>query len=175
MPRAVGESFGGRTIEQFKATFFDSEKVIRAMDRATRRNLSRAGAFVRRSARQSIKKAPKADPKTGKILKGRRKKGAIVVDATALPGKPPFGHGQQKLKKFVFFAYDADRKTMIVGPAKLDGTRGGGPEFIEYGGPTTIRTRRGRARSVRFHGNPFMRPALDAGLEQVRKLYHNCI
>jgi len=39
--------------------FFDSKKVVSATDRATRRVLSRFGAFVRRTAKQSIRKRKK--------------------------------------------------------------------------------------------------------------------
>ena len=39
--------------------FFDSKKVRRSVDRATRRVLSRFGSFVRRTARSSIRKRKK--------------------------------------------------------------------------------------------------------------------
>ncbi|HOM77081.1 MAG TPA: hypothetical protein PLE88_11240, partial [Anaerohalosphaeraceae bacterium] len=40
--------------------FFDSPKVIRAVDKSTRKVLSRFGAFVRRTAKQSIRKRKKS-------------------------------------------------------------------------------------------------------------------
>jgi len=39
-----------------KQMFFDTKAVMRATDKATRRVLSKFGAFVRRSARSSIRK-----------------------------------------------------------------------------------------------------------------------
>jgi hypothetical protein len=168
---AVAPGFGGRSVGGFKSTFFDADVVLRAMDRTTRKALSKAGAFIRQRARTSIRKAPKADVRTGRVLKGRRKKGMAVTDAVAPPGQPPFGHGDQKLKRLIFFAYEPEAQTVVIGPAKFQSQRGGGPEFLEYGGNTTIRNRRGKARREVFRGNPFMNPAMEAEMPNVMKFF----
>jgi len=68
---------------EIKQLFFDSPKVVRAVDRTTRRVLSKFGAFVRRTARSSIRKRKRISE----------------------PGSPPSSHSGL-LKKFIFFGYD---------------------------------------------------------------------
>ena len=80
-----------------KRMFFDRQAVISKVDAATRRVLSRFGAFVRRSAKSSIRKRKKAAP----------------------PGQPPSSH-TGLLKKFIFFGYDADRRSVVIGPTRLN-------------------------------------------------------
>jgi len=76
-----------------KSAFFDSEKVLKSVDAATRRVLSKMGAFVRQRARTFIRKAPKINTKTGeRVKRGRRAKGLKVHDAIAPPGQPPYYH-----------------------------------------------------------------------------------
>ena len=45
----------GMKVKAAKGLFFDRARVINAVDRTTRRNLSRFGAFVRQRARSSIR------------------------------------------------------------------------------------------------------------------------
>lgn len=171
MSVAPGGDGGGRSVGAFKSSFFDADVVIRAMDRTTRKALSKAGAFIRQRAMTSIRKAPKANARTGIVARGRRKKGVVVVDAVARPGEPPYGHGDQKLKRLLFFAYDADAQSVIIGPAKFQNAHGGGPEFLEYGGSTVLRNRKGKTRPAVFHGNPVMAPALEAEMPNVMKFF----
>ena len=77
---------------EVKQLFFDSPKVVRAVDRTTRRVLSKFGAFVRRTARSSIRK---------------RKR-------TSEPGSPPSSH-TGLLKRFIFFGYDAQKRSVVIG------------------------------------------------------------
>jgi len=133
-------------IDKFKGAFFDSEKVLREVDKTTRKSLSRFGAYVRQGSRQSIRK---------------RK-------ASSLPGQPPSSH-TGLLKKFIFFAYDADTKSVVIGPALLGGKLGDVTEALEHGG-TTMMTRRVRVRGRRerrrvrlqIKARPFMQPAFEA-------------
>ena len=62
--------------------FFDSRHVMNRVDKATRSVLSKFGAYVRRTARRSIRK------------RKRRSR----------PGKPPSSHSGL-LKRFIFFGY----------------------------------------------------------------------
>lgn len=108
-------AFIGLKIDQAKGLFFDRGKVVSAEDRATRRVLPRFGAFVRKTAKGSMRKAKKS----------------------ADPGKPPKSH-EGLLKKFLFFVYDRLRRSVIIGPALLNQLAGGGdqpvPELLEEGG-----------------------------------------
>lgn len=117
---------------KIKYLFFDSPKVIRAVDKSTRKVLSKFGAFVRRSARQSIRK---------------RKR-------TSAPGSPPSSH-TGLLKRFIFFGYDPDQKSVVIGPVPLN-QRGKTPSTLEYGGRATV-----RRKQVQISPRPFMGPAME--------------
>jgi len=107
--------------------FFDSREVTRHIDKATRRVLSRFGAYVRANAKQSIRKRKKA----------------------SRPGKPPSSH-TGLLKRFIFFAYDRDARSVVIGPERLPGSRyGEAPSVLEYGGMLRgIKNTRRRKRRV---------------------------
>jgi len=119
--------------------FFDSKKVISATDRATRRVLSRFGAFVRRTAKTSIRKRKKISQ----------------------PGSPPSSH-TGLLKKFIYFGYDATRRAVVVGAMRFS-RRGNGeaPGLLEHGGTTTLTDRRGKKKSAKYKARPFMGPAFE--------------
>ncbi|GAF68121.1 unnamed protein product [marine sediment metagenome] len=121
--------------------FFDTKKVISATDRATRRVFSKFGAFVRRGARSSIRK---------------RK-------AVSAPGKPPSSH-VGLLKKLIYFGYDTDKQTVVIGPTPLGG-KAEVPALLEYGGRKVVMGRRGRKQRKRqvatYSPRPFMGPAFE--------------
>jgi len=166
----------GFRVDQAKSNFFDRKKVLDATTRAERKVLSRFGAFVRVRSRSSIKKAPKADAATGVILKGRRKKGAQTVDAVSKPGSPPYGHANQLLKKFLYFAYDKDAHSVVIGPAKLNQAIGNAPEALEYGTESTILIgKRRRQVRARIEARPYMQPAFDAELPKAAGLWKDSI
>lgn len=97
--------------------FFDRPAVISAVKKATRKTLSKAGAFVRTRARTSIRPAPK------------KKK------YTPVPGKPPRSH-LGTLKRLIFFAWDPTTESVVVGPALFAGKTSDptAPEVLELGG-----------------------------------------
>lgn len=156
-------------IEAAKSIFFDRKAVTDALDKGTRKALSKFGSFVRTGSRSSIRKAPTADAKTGAILKGRRKKGLAVRQAISQPGKPPFSH-TGLLKKFIFFGYDAGQKSVVIGPT-LAASQSGAPESLEEGGVT--RTRRGRVVTIR--PRPYMGPAFQAELPKAAQMFKDAI
>jgi hypothetical protein len=90
---------------QMKALFLDRPAVQRAVNKAKRAALSKAGAFIRTTARHSL----------------RRKKVA------APPGQPPHSH-VGLLKRFLFFAYEPASESVVIGPAKLEH---GGKTLVE--------------------------------------------
>jgi phage gpG-like protein len=119
---------------KIKYLFFDSAKVVRSVDKSTRKVLSRFGAFVRRTAKQSIRK---------------RKK-------TSTPGTPPSSH-TGLLKRFIFFGYDPQKESVVIGPTRLtENNRGEAPSILEYGGRTTVDKKR-----VKISARPFMGPAFE--------------
>lgn len=135
------------------ALFFDRPKVRRAVDRAKRRALSKAGAFVRQRARTSM----------------RRRRGS------APPGQPPHAH-EGSLRRLLFFAYDPSADSVVVGPVKLN-KPGEAPSVLEFGGRATIERRRTRKsgrrvverRRVRVEARPYMGPALRKELPNIPK------
>ena len=138
-----------------KSTFFDRPKVMNAVDRATRRVLSKFGAFVRTTARSSI----------------RRRKGASA------PGKPPSSH-TGLLKRFIFFGYEPGNRSVVIGPARLNQKVGDAPHALEYGGTSTVveGTQRNRTtRRAKIAARPFMGPAFEKEKPQLPKLWSNSV
>lgn len=123
-------------VAKVRGLFFDSEKVLRAVDAGTRKALSRFGAFVRTRARSSMRK---------------RKNGH------SRPGQPPFVKEKGLLKKLLFFSYDPQTKSVVVGPARIN--KSTVPAVHEFGGRLKV----GR-KAVRYRPRPFMGPALKAEL-----------
>jgi hypothetical protein len=127
---------------EIKKMFFDRKAVTSRVDRATRRVLSKFGAFVRTTARHSIRPRKKISP----------------------PGQPPSSH-TGLLKKFIFFGYDPRKDSVVIGPVRLSqrgrgDPRNSAPQLLEYGGTTTLK-RDGKRRRARFRARPFMGPAFE--------------
>ena len=139
-----------------KKMFFDRKAVTRRVDRATRRVLSKFGAFVRTTARSSIR---------------RRKK-------VSEPGKPPSSH-VGLLKRFIYFGYDPQRETVVIGPMPLHGRGyGNALEALEYGGTFTryAGTRRRRRRyRAKYKARPFMGPAFEQVKPKLPQMWRDSV
>ncbi|MCC7409956.1 MAG: hypothetical protein IT442_17955 [Phycisphaeraceae bacterium] len=120
---------------KIKSLFFDRPAVIGAVDRATRKVLSKFGAFVRTGARHSIRPRKKI----------------------SAPGSPPSSH-EGSLKRLIYFAYEPARRSVVIGPVPFK--EGQAPALLEYGGRTTL-VRRGKRVRAHFRGRPFMGPAFE--------------
>lgn len=179
----------GFKIDQAKNFFFDRQRVLAATDRATQSRLSRAGAFIRRTAK-------------GLIRKGKK---------PSKPGRPPKSH-VGTLKDFLYFAFDPFQRSVVIGPAKtnqvfFDGdgrpVTGTVPEVLEYGGsisilewqvPENLGTRRAgqwvradlrfkrnrqdwkrRKRTVRIAARPYMQPAYTINEPKIGPLWADAI
>jgi len=104
--------------------FFDKQAVLSAVDKATRQNLSKFGAFVRRRAKSSIRPASKKR-------------------TVSQPGNPPLSH-TGLLRKWILFAWDPSSRSVVIGPTRISNqigftsdmkvTRGTVPSVLEYGG-----------------------------------------
>ena len=139
---------------QIKSLFFDRPKVQRAMDRAKRRRLSRAGAFIRQRARTSIRKRKRQ----------------------SRPGQPPSSH-TGLLRRFILFGYDRRSDSVVVGPVGFRRSRA--PNVLEFGGRTTVESRRRgerrQKRTVRIAARPYMRPALEKERSQLPAVWRNSV
>jgi len=124
---------------KIKHLFFDRHTVMRAVDKAKRAVLSKAGAFIRTTARHSI----------------RTRKGS------APPGKPPHSH-EGSLRRLIYFGYDRSSDSVLVGPVGFK--RSTVPHVLEFGGKTEVkRRRRGKVVKMRatVREHPYMGPALE--------------
>ena len=140
----------GFRFDQARGMFFDRSAVLNATDRATRKVLSRFGAFVRTTARHSIRRRKRSAP----------------------PGAPPSSH-TGLLKKFIFFGYDRDRRSVVIGPAKLN-AKAEAPSLLEYGGITTVEHRRKKKR-VHVSARPFMGPAFEREKPKLPAMWRDSI
>ena len=139
--------------------FFDRPRVKRAVDRARRSVLSKAGAFVRQRARS--------------LIRPRRR--------SARPGEPPSSH-TGLLRRFIFFGYprNSDRDTVVIGPAPLNQRSEYGnttvPEVLEFGGRVTTRDyRTGKRVTRRYRGHPYMGPALEKEADKFPALWRDSV
>lgn len=138
---------------RIKDSFFDRHVVIAAVDKAKRKVLSRAGAFIRTAARTSI----------------RRRRGS------APPGKPPHSH-EGSLRKLILFGYDRQSDSVVVGPVGFRNSEA--PAALERGGVTTVyRRKNGRlvGERVRIEARPYMGPALDRERPKLPALWRNSV
>lgn len=163
-------------LKAFSQGFFDRKAVTSKVDVATRRVLSKFGAFVRTRARRSIR---------------NRKR-------VSRPGEAPTSQ-TGVLRRFIFFAFDATRESVVIGPVRVSGVAERGiPERLEYGG--TIRgdgremvitgdvgrDDRGRFTSggrrvvmlrgrLDYKARPYMGPALEAERPGLPDLWRNSV
>ncbi|GHT23217.1 hypothetical protein FACS189419_06890 [Planctomycetales bacterium] len=112
--------------------FFDRKNIRNKVDLRTRKVLSKFGSYVRQTAKKSI----------------RKRKG------TSKPGSPPFSH-TGTLKKFLFFGYDPNRRSVVIGPVVVPGKSGKAPSVLEHGGRVVLP----RGNSATVAPRPFMQPA----------------
>lgn len=123
-------------------SFFDKEKVTKALDRKTRRIFMRYGGRIRKYAQFSM----------------RSRKGS------ASPGSPPHAHGEKLLKRLLFFSYEDSSKSVVIGPVLLERTKEKKiPRLMEEGGIVTG-LYKGKTVQKRYRGNPFMKPAFEANI-----------
>jgi len=137
---------------KIKELFFDRAEVLGATDKATRQALSKFGAFVRQTAKSSI----------------RSRK------AVSQPGQPPSSH-VGTLKRLIFFGYDAAAKSVVIGPMPFNG-QATVPELLEqdHVAGTTRRARgksRGEVVTMTYRARPFMGPAMEQEKKKLPSLW----
>ena len=131
---------------------FNTKAIRNHVDRATRKVLSKFGAFVRQTAKRSIRKRKAASP----------------------PGSPPSSH-TGLLRRFIWFGYEPGKRSVVIGPARLsDKGRGEAPSLLEYGGSTTLK-RQGKRRRTRIRARPFMGPAFEKESTKLPALWRDSI
>lgn len=175
----------GLRLDQAKSLFFDAPAVQRAVDAGTRRVLSRFGSFVRTKARdltgktgRMVRVAEMGDEERAAYRKSvaiAKRTGRPVPKRRRVPSRPgePPRKVTGRLRQFLFFTFDPDRRSVVVGPARLSGTAdANSPATLEYGGTAKVGRRQ---RSVRVEARPFMDPALAAELPKMPGLWRDAI
>lgn len=134
-------------------SFFDKKPVIDAIGKTKAAALAKMGAFVRRSAKSSIRRRKRASE----------------------PGKPPSSH-VGLLRDFIFFSFEKSSAGAVVGPYKLDrsGTspdQGTVPGALERGGTVIVTGRKGKKRTFKVGARPYMLPALQKNVDRFPGLF----
>ncbi len=150
------------TIFTMTMVFFDRDHIIKKIGEAKVKVLSKGGAYIRRAAQTSMR---------------YRKKGFSA------PGRPPFAHRQfgALLRKLLFFAYDAQSDSVVVGPVAA--RKAEVPHLMEFGGTATRRKimgSRGKVRHVvtriaHYPPRPFMGPALEKSAPKLPEQWANSV
>lgn len=112
------------TLKEAKRNFFDKPRVLNALDKARLRALSKAGAFIRKRARSSMRRSP----------------------SYSKPGRPPHAH-VGLLKTMLFFSYDRSRESVVIGPVALSRSSDVAP-LLEFGARVTARHERWAATKI---------------------------
>lgn len=133
---------------KIKQFFFDRAAVIRAVEPAKLKVLSKVGAFVRRRAQTSMRYRKKASK----------------------PGTPPSAHKNSGalLRKLIYFGYDPQTDSVVVGPVQARG--GQAPRLNEFGG-----TLKAKGKTFTYPPRPFMAPALKAEEPKLPSYWSNTI
>ena len=176
---------------QVKDMFFDRQKVIKAIEKTTKKNLSRMARFIQVRAKQSLI---------------RRKK-------SSRPGSQPYVKSKNKfanLKNILYF-YEEMTETAVIGPVRFGRSNPPVPQLMEHGGTNTIKkilpVKKREAKAGRldtgqeiklfypWHRNlpkdwqhmnvidgtfnyaprPFMEPARDAELKKVEAVWEDSL
>ncbi len=87
---------------------------------------------------------------------------------------PPSSH-TGTLKKFLFFGYDPDRRSVVIGPVVVPGKSGKAPSALEHGGKVTITAGAAQGQTVEIEPRPFMGPAFTKELPGVPSLWRDSI
>jgi hypothetical protein len=140
----------GMKLSQTKGLFFDRRAVTNAADRAQRKVLSKFGAFVRQTAKASIRK---------------RK-------AVSEPGQPPSSH-TGLLKRNIFFVFSPETRSVVIGPILLN-QRTDAPRLLEHG-DTVVRKKRAKRVRMKYRARPFMGPAFEREQQKLPALWRNSV
>lgn len=137
-----------------KSFFFDRKVVADAVDSASRKNLSKFGAFVRQRARSILRyrkgsSAPGQPPSVHRT--GRKERKQKDGTSKVQPISP--------LKEFIFFALDRSNRSVVIGPARLN-KPGDAPHALEYGGTSAVQ-KDGKSVTINVLARPYMRPAFE--------------
>jgi hypothetical protein len=160
----------GKDGPSVSSAFFDSELVMKTVKEGERKEFGRIGAFVRTAARSSLRSrklpSPVGSPPSIHtdigFVRTRKNKAGQSTQKGASP-----------LKELLFFAWDFQTESVVIGPTLFAQRRGADPgsstvpRVLEEGGVETL-VEKTKVRTLRFGPRPFMKPAQINGLAQLR-------
>lgn len=159
----VGSKTSGKSFFEVQY-FFDKPAILSAVDRAARQVLSKFGAFVRRTARQSIR--PPRKLRRDEMTPEQLASGETYY-ASAEPGQPPRNQ-TGKLRDNIVFWYDLQERSVSIAPAAFRSDDI--PGVLEHGGMT-----RSRGRRFMIRAHPYMGPALEKELPKLPDMWKNAV
>lgn len=163
-------------------SFFRSQGLLSKAERAQGAALRKMGAFIQTRARRSIRPARmmRVSEMTDEQRQKYEQRVAIARSkgqpkpkrplASSDPGDPPRSI-TKLLRKFIFYVVDYRKRTVVVGPAKLNRPSVDALEALEYGG----RSRDVDGNSINIDARPFMHPAREAEQDKFDSLFRNAI
>ncbi|MBT9156654.1 MAG: hypothetical protein DDT37_01642 [Firmicutes bacterium] len=138
-----------------KKLFFEAKGVLDAAKKTEKAVLTRFGAFVWQRARTSLSVQRGVETRRSKV-RGVAPTAKRRGKRSSRPGEPPTSH-TKLLKRFLRFAYQPDRGSVVIGPELIRRPVKGVPRILEEGGSV-----RSRGRTVKIAPRPYMRPAFEA-------------
>lgn len=163
----------GYRMMQSKASYFDRKPIIDKLDKATRRVLSKFGAFVRTRDITSMLRhnVPRG---FGVKTKVSNRDGVSPVDT------PPYPHVGTMVKN-VEFSYDEIAHSVVVGPALIVGKTGtrNALHAMEYSGPSlmksTNRATKGQLLPIFVKARPSINPAFEAEKPRLPQMWKDAM
>lgn len=143
-------------ITQAQRLFFDRPHVLNRIEEARVRALSKAGAYVMKAARGMLRTA-----------RGKS------VNKPSKPGRPPKSR-TGLLRDHIYFVFDPQTLSVVVGPARLNRTLGA-PALHEFGGVRFRRDAIGKSQRLKYPPRPYMRPALGKSLPKLPEAFRNAV
>lgn len=160
----------------------DTKRIGVRFDHGSAEALTRFAAFVRTSARSSIRPARRMridelPPERQRIFEARLANAQshggplpVLPKAPSRPGEPPRSP-TGIFRDSILFDVDEDQGTAVIGPVALNGRSGRNiPSVLEFGGETDI-----HGHSVTIRPRPVMQPALERNLARMPALFEDLL
>lgn len=172
------------------STFFDSDRVLKKVDKGKRTGMIRSGAYTVKIAKNSFRSknagrkrirydeltsAQKSDWKIRVWIankKGEKPPKLPFAPARREPGKPPRSK-KGTLKKQIYFGYDATNNDVVAGSVFFDGQTTA--HLLEHSGRHVFADQDGKPVSMHYAGNPFMGPAAEAAAPKIPDFFRDCV
>lgn len=163
---AMRTSGRGGGLDSFKGSFFDRDAIMKAKDKAVRKNLSWFGGYVRRVVRNSIKEAK------GVSAPGQPPKAHVAYSKPRKPTKRNRATKKRALlfRETILYAFDWPTETVLIGPFLFNGarTRPTVPEVLEKGGEVVVIKPKGQQLN-HYRARPYMQPGFEKSLPKFRE------